>query len=167
MKKLFSALLVLCLLLCACGEKKPETAPHTTPGEETVFPETVWSDEAVIIENTSESIFEKPVVSVLNTNLDVQNYLNTYGTLVDLSPLNLTEKYDDAFFADSCLVVFLLDTPGKACVPCVDKVDAMGIMTDINVTVQTGEPDEISATWLIMVETEKSVADSDVYIYVY
>lgn len=168
MKKLLPIILAFCLiLLCACGEKEAETTPHTAPGEEPVFAETVWESDAIAVENISESIFEKPVISTMSTNLDVLNYINTYGTLVDLSSVGLAEKYDDTFFENSCLVVFLVDTSSSTYVPCVDTVDAMGIMTDINVSIEKGDPDNVTTTWLVVVETEKSVMDSDIYVYVY
>ena len=167
MKKLIFLILSLCLLLCACGEKQTDTAVHTAPGEGTVFPETVWESECAIVENPSGSTFEKPVVIKLASFLDVQNLLNTYGTLVNLEPLGLTEKYDSTFFENSCLVLILMDTHGSDLVPGVDSVDAMGIMTDINITVEKGESETGTVTWLVAVETERSVYDSDVYVYVF
>ena len=167
MKRLLTGLVFLAILgsFTACenpgGSEDLEILTPTNPGSISFMYQTVHTQQYVL--GTWTSNIEYPVVTIISSGLELEQYHNDYEDKYDFLRhqhstngfMDAIERYSDAFFADSFLVLVLLEETSGFIRHRVERIDENG---DIVITrlVSDGPITADMAQWHIIIELEKT-----------
>ena len=167
MKKIFFGIVLMTILGVFAACENPgasddlEILAPANPGRISFMYQTIHTQQYV--QGTWTSVIEYPVVTVISSGLELEQYHDDYEDLYDFSRymystngfMDAIERYTDTFFANSFLVFVLLEETSGFIRHRVERIEENG---DIVITRLTSDGPITAdmAQWHIIIELEKT-----------